>query len=213
MLTNEIQDAYNQDIIINISNCINDKLTMLNIKLPQFAELSEVDYFSLRKLMNHEPNYMPNLRMIIKIATYLNIKVGDLLDYNNLPQYIPIISKKEIVKFLDNHDNYIGFNNKVFSEHFIHNDAFAIKEESLDLLLPSNVIYICYPTKHKTLTENQIYLFSIIKEKELEYIFGRIITTTEDKIQIKIKNQQQEWLSQYEVIATVVSIQMHETFL
>jgi len=109
------------EVLNNISNCINDKLAILNIKLSELARDADVDYFSLRKLINHEENYMPNLRILIKLSEYLNIQVGDLLKYNSLPQYVPIIDQEDIYTYLKAGATLLhGFKNKVFSEKFIH---------------------------------------------------------------------------------------------
>jgi hypothetical protein len=206
-------DEENLEVLNNISNCINDKLAILNIKLSELARNADVDYFSLRKLINHEENYMPNLRILIKLSEYLNIKVGDLLKYNSLPQYVPIIDKKDVHIYLKNDKNsFTGFKNKVFSERFIHENSFAIKEISNEFLLSSEVIYICYPNSHKKILINQVYLFEIFTKKGVELIFSRVYEIKYHGINI-IVNNRNEFIDKYNVIAIVVSMQVCERFI
>ncbi len=206
-------DDENLEVLNNISNCINDKLAILNIKLSELAREADVDYFSLRKLINHEESYMPNLRILIKLSEYLNIQVGDLLKYNNLPQYVPIIAKKDIYTYLKDEITLLrDFNNKVFSERFIHEKSFAIKEVNTELLLPAEIIYICYPNSYKKILINQVYLFEIESEKETLLVFSRVYNINSNNIEIVVRNKH-EFINKYTVIAIVVSMQICETFI
>ncbi|MCE2706851.1 MAG: helix-turn-helix domain-containing protein [Proteobacteria bacterium] len=203
----------NLEVLNNISNCINDKLAILNIKLSELARDADVDYFSLRKLINHEENYMPNLRILIKLSEYLNIQVGDLLKYNSLPQYVPIIDQEDIYTYLKAGATLLhGFKNKVFSEKFIHEKSFAIKEINNELLLPTEIIYICYPNPYKKILINQVYLFEIDDEKEKLLVFSRVYKINSNNIEIVVHNKH-ECITKYNVIAIVVSMQACETFI
>jgi hypothetical protein len=206
-------DNENLEVLNNISNCINDKLAILNIKLSELARDADVDYFSLRKLINHEENYMPNLRLLIKLSDYLNIKVGDLLKYNNLPQYVSLIDKKDIYTYLKTDTILLyGFKNKIFSEKFIHEKSFAIKEINNELLFPAEVIYICYPNPYKKILINQVYLFEIEDKKETLLVFSRVYKINHTNIEI-IVNNKHEVITNYSMIAVVVSMQLSETFI
>lgn len=206
-------DNENLEVLNNISNCINDKLAILNIKLSELARDADVDYFSLRKLINHEENYMPNLRILIKLSEYLNIQVGDLLKYNSLPQYVPIIDKKDIHTYLKSDTTLLrGFKNKVFSEKFIHEKSFAIKEVNTELLLPAEIIYICYPNPYKKVLINQVYLFEIDYENKTLLVFSRVYKINSNNIEIIIHSKH-EVITTYNVIAIVVSMQVCETFI
>lgn len=198
--------------IQNISNCINDKMAILNIKLPQLAKEADVDYFTLRKIVNHEIDYMPNLRIILKLAKYLNVKKGDILNYHELPQYVPIIKKDNVLEFLKNNKKDFGFKNKVFSEKYIHEKAFAIKELSNELLLPCEIIYICYPNQNKILTKDQVYLFEIEHAGEAKMIFSRVISIHGSDAELLVNNRPC-FIEKYKIIAMIVSMQMSETLI
>ena len=203
----------NEDTIVvqNISNCIHDKLSILNIKLTKLAEYANIDYFTLRKIVNIEPGYMPNLRILIKLATFLNIKVGDLLNYNNLPQYIPVINISEIESFLKNNIKLFGFKNTVFSEKYIHEQAFGIKELNQELIIPAEIIYICYPNNNKILIKDQVYLFQLDHHIK-NLVFGRVISTDNKNIKISV-GQDILTIINYNIIAIVVNIQINETLI
>lgn len=198
----------NDELVIqNIANCINDKMSLLNIKLTELAKAADIDYFTLRKIVNRENGYMPNLRILIKLADYLNIKVGDLLNYSDLPQYIPLISKFQVFEFLDNKLTFEGFKDKVFSEKYIHDKAFAIKEQINNLLIPTEIIYICYPNQNNILTPNQVYLF----KTSSELIFGQLKSSGESELEI-IVNYETKTIEKQSTVATVISMQMSESF-
>lgn len=197
-------------IIENISNCINDKLSLLRITLPELANNAAVDYFTLKRIINHKEDYMPNLRILIKLAKYLNIKVGDLLNYNNLPQYVPVLEKFQILEFLNNKQHVFGFNNKIFIERHVHEYAFAVKELNKELLAPAEIIYVCYPNKEINLTKNKVYLFKTQDKQEL--IFGRVNSIDADNLLIKV-GQHIISLKNYETIAIVIAMLMNETLI
>lgn len=197
-------------IIENISNCINDKLSLLRITLPELANNAAVDYFTLKRIINHKEDYMPNLRILIKLAKYLNIKVGDLLNYNNLPQYVPVLEKFQILEFLNNKQHVFGFNNKIFIERHVHEYAFAVKELNKELLAPAEIIYVCYPNKEINLTKNKVYLFKTQDKQEL--IFGRVNSIDADNLLIKV-GQNIISLKNYETIAIVIAMLMNETLI
>ncbi len=212
--TKQISLSQDDELIIkNISNCINDKMSLLNIKLTKLAEEASIDYFTLRKIVTMESGYMPNLRVLVKLAAYLNIKVGDLLNYNDLPQYIPIISKSEIEEFLKNRTKIYGFKNKVFNEKYIHEQAFAIKELYKELIIPAEIIYICYPNNNKILVKDQVYLFKLENNIGNENIvFGRVISINDDSIKISV-GQEHVKIKNYNIVAIIVSMQMSEIFI
>ena len=197
-------------IIENISNCINDKLSLLKITLPELANNAGVDYFTLKRIINHKEDYMPNLRILIKLARYLNIKVGDLLNYNNLPQYVPILEKFQVLEFLNNKNHIFGFNNKIFIERHVHEYAFAVKELNQELLAPAEIIYVCYPNKEINLSKNKVYLFKIQDKQEL--IFGRINSINNNNLLIKV-GQNILNVKDYESIAIVIAMLMNETLI
>lgn len=208
-----LQNEDDQLTIQNLSNCINDKMAILNIKLPQLAKEADVDYFTLRKIVNREIDYMPNLRIILKLARYLNVKEGDLLNYQELPQYVPIIKKENILEFLNNENKKdFGFKNKVFSEKYIHDNAFAIKEVSNELLLPCEIIYICYPNQNKVLAKDQVYLFEIEQAGESKLIFSRVMSISGAHIELLI-NHKPYLIEKYKILAMIVSMQMSETLI
>ncbi len=130
----------------NVATNIEQKIKLLDIKLPKLAELADVDYFSLRKIVNRENNYMPNLRILIKLASFFNIATGDLISYNSLPQYISTIKLEQIEDFLNDKIPKFELQNKVFCEHYIHDHAFAIEKPLLNFNIHTLVNHICYPT-------------------------------------------------------------------
>ncbi len=197
----------NEIIIQNISNCINDKMSLLNVKLTDLAKVADIDYFTLRKIVNQENGYMPNLRILIKLSDYLNIKVGDLLNYHDLSQYIPLLSKSQVVEFLAGNLEFTGFKNKIFHEKYIHDKAFAIKEENKTLIIPTEIVYICYPNQNNILTPNQVYLFNT----SFELIFGKLKSNNENDLEI-IVGYNTRIVKKNDVIATVISMQMSERF-
>lgn len=208
----QISLSHDDELIIkNVSNCINDKMSILNIKLTKLAEEAGIDYFSLRKIVNMESGYMPNLRILVKLASYLNIKVGDLLNYNDLPQYIPIIQKSEIEEFLKNNIKSYGFKNKVFNEKYIHEQAFAIKELNKELIIPAEIIYICYPNNNTLLVKDQVYLFKLGNAIE-NLVFGRVISIDTNPAKISIGHKIIK-INNYSILAIIVGIQMSEILI
>ncbi len=210
----ETADINSDDEIVlqNISNCINDKMAILNVKLPELAKDADVDYFTLRKIINQEIGYMPNLRIIIKLAHYLGIKVGDLLTYHDLPQYIPIIDKCNVSDFLIEYKLIPNHKNKIFSEKYIHEKAFAIKELSTNLISPAEIIYICYPNQNKTIVQGQVYLIKIENNDHSPLLFSRVITAFRDSMEISVENKT-VIVSRDNIIATVISMQMSESLI
>jgi hypothetical protein len=45
---------------------------------------------------------------------------------------------------------------QIFSEKFIHEKSFAIKEISNELILPVDIVYICYPNPYKKSIRNRL---------------------------------------------------------
>lgn len=199
-------------VIQNISNCINDKMSILNVKLTELSKDAGVDYFTLRKIVNKEIGYLPNLRVLIKLAGYLNIKVGDLLNYNDLPQYIPVIPKSQVVDFLSGKLQVTGLKNQVFSETYIHDKAFAVKELNPDLLIPAEIIYICYPNQNKMLVPDNVYLFNLSSNLEPQLMFGRLKLLNDENLEIII-GYESKVVNISSVIAIVIGMKMSESLI
>ena len=156
----------NSQELDNIASNIEHKIKLLNIKLPKLAELANVDYFTLRKLVNKEDDYMPNLRILIKLATFFNITTGDLINYNKLPQYIPIINIKHINDFLNNDISEFELQDTILCEHYVHEHAFSIKRPLLNFNINTFVHHVCYPT-------NQFYkdgIFIVELKNQITFI-------------------------------------------
>ena len=145
MIQAKIINRVNNKVIRNISSNIEKNLKLLNIKLPELANLADVDYFTLRKIINHTNGYLPNIRILTKLALFFKIKTGDLLNYDSLPQYIPIIDLDKAEVFLNNEISEFELQDKIFCDYYIHDNAFSIKHsiKSFNLQLLSD--YICYP--------------------------------------------------------------------
>ena len=199
-------------VIENISNCITDKLSILNIKLPQLAKDADLDYFTLRKIVNQEIGYMPNLRILIKLASYLNIKVGDLLNYSDLPQYIPILSKTDIFDFLSDKINVYGFENTVFNEKYIHAKAFAVKETCVDLIIPTEIVYLCYPNPNIILVVGNVYLCNLHTTVNANFVFGRLQSISSDDLKMDIASET-KFIEKHCILAIVVGMQVSETLI
>lgn len=145
-LPSESIAAISSEELNNIAINIEQKLKLLGIKLPKLAELAEVDYFTLRKIINRENEYMPNLRILIKLAAFFNIATGDLLNFNNLPQYVPIINIEQIENFLENEISEFELQDTVFSDSYIHEYAFSVKRQLSNFNIKTMVDHVCYPT-------------------------------------------------------------------
>jgi DNA-binding Xre family transcriptional regulator len=200
-------------VLENISNCINDKMAILNIRLSDIARQAKIDYFTIRKIVNKEEDYLPNLRILIKLASFLNIKVGDLLNYNSLPQYVPIISKDKISDFLADNIKPHGFSNTIFCEKYIHKKAFAIAEPYKLILNNYNVTYVCYPSISPIINLNQIYLFKNNLNEPFKLLFGRVISMKKNGSIIVLNNNHNIELDNFEVIAIVVEVKMNENVI
>lgn len=207
-----VETTENNDLVLNVANCINDKMSMLNINLSQLASDAEVDYYTLRKIVHQNQNYLPNTRILIKIAKYLNIKVGDLLSYHGLPQYIPIITLNQINDFFNGKVETFGFRNTILAPKFVHKNAFAIKQLSMDLLTPANIVYTCYPSFNKSIVVGQVYLMEIYNNSIKNFVFGRVIDVNNDSLEIIMENQK-TLLDKYKIIAIVVNMQMSEILI
>ena len=203
----------NTQIMENISNCINDKMAILNVKLPDIAKRADVDYFTLRKIVNKEEDYLPNLRIIIKIAHFLNIKVGDILNYARLPQYVPIIAKDVIYNFLASNVDHSGFNNTIFCEQYIHKKAFAVIEKYKILFKDHHVTYVCYPSTTQLINIDQIYLFKNYRDDSVELIFARVLSIDKNGLITVLTDNTNVELVKYEVLAIVVEVKMNENVL
>lgn len=140
---------------VNYSNCneldniainIEFKLKLLDIKLPKLAELADVDYFTLRKIINRDNDYMPNLRILKKLAEFFKINTGDLLKFNNLTQYIPIITLDQVEEFLTNEISDFELQHSVFSDTYIHEKGFSVKRKLKSFGINAQVDHVCYPT-------------------------------------------------------------------
>lgn len=212
LIKNENVLSLDIEILQNIANCISDKMSILNIKMPELAKNANVDYYSVRKILNLEPNYMPNLRILVRLADYLNIKVGDLLIYNDLPQYIPLMEKDNVLEFLNSPLSFSGFNNKIFNEKYIHEYAFAVKELNEEMIIPAMIIYVCYPIVNPVITKEKIYLFKIEENNQVIILFGRVLKVSNKKITV-FRNSKTQIFENYSVIGIVVSMQMNEQFI
>lgn len=155
-----IEDPVETNEVQNIANNILQKLQILDIKLPKLAELANVDYFTLRKIINCEPGYLPNLRVLIKLAEFFNVSTGDLINFNNLPQYIPDIELTKVEAFLNKELSEFELQNTIFCDSYVHKDAFSIKKKMLHFNIETTINNICYPTTQ--FYKNGIFIVKIL---------------------------------------------------
>lgn len=155
-----IEDSVETNEVQNIANNILQKLKVLDIKLPRLAELADVDYFTLRKIINCEPGYLPNLRVLIKLADFFNISTGDLINFCNLPQYIPDIELVTVEPFLNKELSEFELQNTIFCDSYVHKEAFSIKRKMLNFNIEAVINNICYPTSQ--FYKNGIFIAKIL---------------------------------------------------
>jgi hypothetical protein len=145
-IKNTFESPIESNEIQNVADNILQKLKILDIKLPRLAELADVDYFTLRKIINCEPGYLPNLRILIKLADFFNISTGDLMNFSNLPQYIPDIELSNVELFLNNKLSEFELQSRIFCDSYVHKEAFSIKRTMLNFNIETVINNICYPT-------------------------------------------------------------------
>ena len=191
----------------NVANNILQKLKILDIKLPRLAELADVDYFTLRKIINSEPGYLPNLRVLIKLADFFNISTGDLMNFSNLPQYIPDIELSSVELFLNNKLSEFELQNKIFCDSYVHKEAFSIKRTMLNFNIETVINNICYPTAK--FFKNGIFIVKIMGELN----FIQVNNVRENLIYFKYENSQDNEsieISKIQPLAVVVRFIMDQ---
>ncbi|MBP9741765.1 MAG: hypothetical protein KBD37_00235 [Burkholderiales bacterium] len=209
-LQSEDSTQTNYQELDNIATNIEQKIKLLDIKLPKLAEMAEVDYFSLRKIVNRENNYMPNLRILIKLASFFNITTGDLISYNRLPQYISTIKLEQIEDFLNDKIPEFELQNKVFCEHYIHEHAFAIEKPLLNFNIQALVNHICYPTNK--FYKDGIFIVTICNQNK----FIQVHTIKDNIVYFNdgdTQNTMHEQLEYVKPIAVVVKFILNQSLI
>jgi len=172
--------AYNDDllqseIVDNIVEAINIRLSNSNMSLKQLSEATKIDYSALRNIVNKKST--PTLKILSKISLALDIYPHELLSSSHNPQEIPIIEKSEIETFsIDK-----TYTNKMRINEFIHPHAFAIQDKNYDFIIPTEITYVCYKNEINIFHINQIYVVKIINNIEIikiNKISNNIITYT-----------------------------------
>ena len=171
-------NQYSANELNNLSKNIRAKAIKLGITLPKLAEMINIDYVTLTRIVNPKDDYMPNLKALAVIASFFEVGIGDLLTNPDMPQYVPILQLYEVETFLkDNNFKLTGINT-VFSNEFVHEKAFAISVSSeyfgqiLEikfLLKPYDKIKI---NSHVLLKLNDKFYFLKIIEYSIDYIIG-----------------------------------------
>ena len=202
------EELLQEEVLDNIIESITNKLSILKISLRKLAIDADVDYHTLRNILNKST--LPNLRILIKIANYLEMSPAELISQENDPQKIPIINRDEVLTFIQNKE---AFQNKPTYKlnEFIHPSAFAIAEVSSEFIIPAEVIYVCFHgSKNTSFEENQVYLVGI--NSQLQFI--RIKSIQNNMIQFFFKNTVYiEESTKVTYIATVVGMRMSETLI
>jgi transcriptional regulator with XRE-family HTH domain len=202
------EELLQEEVLDNIIESITNKLSVLKISLRKLASDADVDYHTLRNILNKST--LPNLRILIKIANFLGMSPAELISQENDPQEIPIINKDEVLNFIQNKELFENRSTYKLSE-FIHPYAFAISEVSSEFIIPAEIIYVCFHgSKNTSFEENQVYLVGI--NNQLQFI--RVKNIQGNKLQYFFKNQVHiEESSSVTYVATVVSMRMSETLI
>lgn len=176
-------DMINSEEMKNLSSNIIFKKNQLQISLQELSRRINISYQLLVKIANNEP-VMPSLTTLNKIANFFGIKIGDLLNYGELPQYVPKFDVKKY-SLIENHLS--GEENlpvpKEFVESFINKRAFAIDLQTEIYSNYYDITFIFSPA-----TEFQIgkyYLIKLhpnIKNEKSRYFFIEILNENHGEI-------------------------------
>ena len=194
----------------NIANNIEQKLKILDIKLPKLAELADIDYFTLRKIINGEPGYLPNLRILVKLAEFFNVNTGDLLNFSNLPQYIPDVELTKVEAFLNKDLSEFELQKTIFCDSYIHKDAFSIKRKMLHFNIEAVINNICYPTTQ--FYKNGIFIAKLANVVEII----QVNNVKNNVVYFKYENSQNEEnisIKEIQPIAVVVRFIMDQSII
>lgn len=137
MLTNNQENDFSLVELENLSSNIRLKAIKLGVSLPKLAELMNVDYTTLMRIVSIKKDYMPNLKILSIIASFFNVGIGDLLINSKLPQKVPIINIDFIKKYMEGTFNPSEDQEILISSEWVHERACAIK---------INIIYCGIPT-------------------------------------------------------------------
>lgn len=202
------EELIQEEVLDNIIESITNKLSMLKITLRKLSIDAEVDYHTLKNILDKKT--LPNLKILIRISSYLGMTPSDLISQESVPQEIPILSRDEVISYLKNKDNYINHPTYKLNE-YIHPNTFAINETSLEFIIQAEITYICFHgSKNTSFEENQVYLAGI--ENQLQFI--RIQSIQDNKVKYIFKNNTYSVnIKNITYIATVVSMKMSERLI
>ncbi len=169
------ESSFSYEELDNLKSNIIKKMIQLNTTLPELAKEMGVEYQTLRRITYREEKYIPNLRALYPIAEYFEVTISDLLKNPNIPQYVPLISISEVDDYLNGRNNFDNYKT-IFSDDFIHKNAFAINMEIIQYGRQTKITYILKPCNKLSLGN-----FILIK-KSNQYYFLRVAQINQTEI-------------------------------
>lgn len=174
MLKKNLKNDFSSIELENLSNNIRLKAIKLGISLPKLAELMQVDYSTLMRIVSMKKDYTPTFKILSMISSFFEVGISDLLKNSKLPQKIPILSMKLVHKYMNGLFTP-SENDKMFiSNEWIHEKSCAIEIDIIYCGIPTLCTFILKP--YTSVKMNKYFL---IESKDKPYLIK--ITKTEDQ--------------------------------
>lgn len=171
MLKKNLKDDFSSVELENLSSNIRLKAIKLGVSLPKLAELMNVDYSTLMRIVSMKKDYTPNLKILSMIASFFEVGIGDLLKNSKLPQKVPVLSMELVREYIQESFTPSENHKMLISNEWIHEKACAIELNIIYCGIPTLCSFILKPS-----TSIKINKYFLI-EAENKYYFLKIINT------------------------------------